>query len=168
MYYHLIHVSIHARVERATGAYISLVMRKRSFNPRTRRACDFCEFQLLLFLRSFNPRTRRACDSIDKDGNVVFDVSIHARVERATTHDEFLLFDIVVSIHARVERATLGVYVGFWLTPVSIHARVERATKTMTLLFYRKLCFNPRTRRACDNLHRHRLPNRPLFQSTHA
>ena len=104
----------------------------------------------MLFLRSFNPRTRRACDSIDKDGNVVFDVSIHARVERATTHDEFLLFDIVVSIHARVERATLGVYVGFWLTPVSIHARVERATKTMTLLFYRKLCFNPRTRRACD------------------
>ena len=60
--------------------------------------------------------------------NASNDVSIHARVERATALIVRVKADTEVSIHARVERATRnGVQIHESLV-VSIHARVERAT----------------------------------------
>ena len=58
---------------------------------------------------------------------------------------------IDVSIHARVERATT-LYNGVPVPEdVSIHARVERATGRRLYFRPGRLRFNPRTRRACDN-----------------
>ena len=55
-------------------------------------------------------------------------VSIHARVERATLALSNLIAKLAVSIHARVERATTLSSGDNVIGPVSIHARVERAT----------------------------------------
>ena len=55
----------------------------------------------------FNPRTRRACDQAAVATTPEpAKVSIHARVERATTDVNNELDPNDVSIHARVERAT--------------------------------------------------------------
>ena len=56
------------------------------------------------------------------------DVSIHARVERATVRLTLFSRRTRVSIHARVERATDDFDEDFDEFDVSIHARVERAT----------------------------------------
>ena len=57
------------------------------------------------------------------------EVSIHARVERATHSQRNLISKKVkVSIHARVERATTQNLKIDANLRVSIHARVERAT----------------------------------------
>ena len=77
-------------------------------------------------------------------------VSIHARVERATSLFRFFTIGTRVSIHARVERATQLGFPYAPLVPVSIHARVERATRQRRQTSFRSSCFNPRTRRACD------------------
>ena len=57
-----------------------------------------------------------------------FNVSIHARVERATVDEAHLIKTEEVSIHARVERATIFLRKKKFFSLVSIHARVERAT----------------------------------------
>ena len=78
----------------------------------------------------FNPRTRRACDNFVGKQYVSKMVSIHARVERATTVYYFQKSTGFVSIHARVERATRRDSRSQSRRIVSIHARVERATNT--------------------------------------
>ena len=99
----------------------------------------------------FNPRTRRACDGRFRFGRRVFvKVSIHARVERATLGRWGSIEAEAVSIHARVERATLYSLLLVKRGKVSIHARVERATRNGARPLSCLVCFNPRTRRACD------------------
>ena len=77
-------VSIHARVERATESTTMTRTTIERFNPRTRRACDKFRRRLTKPAESFNPRTRRACDESAVEESRRFNVSIHARVERAT------------------------------------------------------------------------------------
>ena len=55
------------------------------FNPRTRRACDELNSDGQLSASGFNPRTRRACDTTSTLTSNKSRVSIHARVERATS-----------------------------------------------------------------------------------
>ena len=62
------------------------------------------------------------------DGLVRVEVSIHARVERATGKKRRRTGAKIVSIHARVERATSVQNPSERIRLVSIHARVERAT----------------------------------------
>ena len=98
-------VSIHARVERATScsatvrralsfrstpAWSGRPARKRSPHPA---AC-------------FDPRPRGAGDPVQRLPLERARVSIHARVERATTASTRTVNTKPVSIHARVERAT--------------------------------------------------------------
>ena len=78
-------VSIHARVERATKKNDLAAGRTLRFNPRTRRACDISFPMDYGFGVSFNPRTRRACDVEPLVNVTLAYVSIHARVERATS-----------------------------------------------------------------------------------
>ena len=140
-------VSIHARVERATCDCLSAQRRRVGFNPRTRRACDtLFAIRLIKSLR-FNPRTRRACDLPCLQLLITAGVSIHARVERATRR-------YVLSAFRRRE--------------VSIHARVERATTFVKSPPGRTSGFNPRTRRACDDVCKVSAREDVWFQSTHA
>ena len=55
-------VSIHARVERATSRHCRAASSQTRFNPRTRRACDTVFVLSRPSDERFNPRTRRACD----------------------------------------------------------------------------------------------------------
>ena len=78
------------------------------------------------------------------------EVSIHARVERATFENCKRRKMTMVSIHARVERATIIYRLRVKSPVVSIHARVERATFGRFQGRFQSSGFNPRTRRACD------------------
>ena len=139
------------------------------FNPRTRRACDGTFQRSPREIGSFNPRTRRACDGGESCRGSSGNVSIHARVERAT--DRSAMHNIrKICFNPRTRRACDSTI--FWIAkydfPVSIHARVERATRRRVGDHQRPFSFNPRTRRACDkNPHNARIPSL-RFQSTHA
>jgi len=76
----------------------------------------------------FNPRPREAGDlDITAEINSQ-NVSIHARVKRATSFACTKQPCVFVSIHARVKRATLVPEITYSGIIVSIHARVKRAT----------------------------------------
>ena len=77
-------------------------------------------------------------------------VSIHARVERATIQAAGV-GDTVIGFNPRTRRACDDI--AHYSAPpelVSIHARVERATAGESERCRPAFCFNPRTRRACD------------------
>ncbi len=63
-----------------------------------------------------------------------YQVSIHARVWRATQMYVALIPIVDVSIHARVWRATVKFLVLIGASTVSIHARVWRATRSRVAL----------------------------------
>ena len=102
---------------------------RQSFNPRTRRACDNRWRALKMEQNSFNPRTRRACDLTQLFTSLSSSsVSIHARVERAT------------SAPVRWERRRR-----------CFNPRTRRACDNSNQdAKISLLGFNPRTRRACD------------------
>ena len=83
----------------------------------------------------------------DLDGN---NVSIHARVKRATIRKVKEVENEKVSIHARVKRATWNRKSYLNRYSVSIHARVKRATLVNRPRVCLRTRFNPRTREACD------------------
>ena len=97
-------------------------------------------------VQGFNPRTRRACDFGCTKEKKTNEVSIHARVERATRLSE-----------------SKGLK-----NDVSIHARVERATRERQFYHAERVRFNPRTRRACDFDVIGQAKDLLEFQSTHA
>ena len=85
-----------------------------------------------------------------------YDVSIHARVRRATRHQQHIGRAVVVSIHARVRRATARMmaasrYFMFQSTP-AYGGRREYLSACHGV----QRCFNPRPRTAGDeNTYRH-------------
>ena len=96
---------------------------------------------------------------------MVLAVSIHARVERATTDTVNEITD--ASFNPRTRRACDSIQGDVHdSTPVSIHARVERATFSSLVVCIQSACFNPRTRRACDK--KDDLAERMLKVSIHA
>ncbi len=149
-------VSIHARVWRATVWSETLRDILRSFNPRPRMAGDQPMARSNTSKISFNPRPRMAGDVRNQAAQVVgrlfqstpayggrrdcvvcggsgCDVSIHARVWRATFRKCGECVRHSVSIHARVWRATQIRLDGLGALLVSIHARVWRATDKLAL-----------------------------------
>ena len=144
-------VSIHARAERATTAAAQFIPIGKSFNPRTRRACDPSARGRYRLDFSFNPRTRRACDTDSKKLLGAFR-SFNPRTRRACDKKGLWKATVkTVSIHARAERATHVLQAAEKWIDVSIHARAERATAARNGRNAEAQCFNPRTRRACDN-----------------
>ena len=141
-----IHSQICKKLHRATFYGRSI----QWFNPRTRRACDLVPRPVGAGIFGFNPRTRRACDN--SCGNACNNYpGFNPRTRRAC--DVFVNCPVVfcrVSIHARVERATSRKCTLTARIYVSIHARVERATSAFWRREFQCCCFNPRTRRACD------------------
>ena len=55
-------VSIHAPVKDATIICWIDILCKMSFNPRTRKGCDFSGSAVKSRSLGFNPRTRKGCD----------------------------------------------------------------------------------------------------------
>ena len=81
-----------------------------------------------------------------------FNVSIHARVRRATSSCSRCstvaqCFNPRPRTAGDVKRAALGIS-----AQVSIHARVRRATRSLSLYYLRSMCFNPRPRTAGDKV----------------
>ena len=135
-------VSIHARVERATGVRARPGRWFRStpaWSGRQPRRGPAGRHQFRS-TPAWSGRPARAPPSLR--------VSIHARVERATGAP-WSCRGGRVSIHARVERAT-GALEGRMEHGVSIHARVERATRVRDTLAG-VTCFDPRPRGAGDH-----------------
>ena len=105
-------VSIHARVERATIIFQKFGQSRKRFNPRTRRACDLFDSRTRQGTVGFNPRTRRACDRYPApDGRPAFGFNPRTRRACDISLGQMLLMAIEVSIHARVERATTPFHV---------------------------------------------------------
>ena len=121
------YVSIHAPVKDATIIHLSIIKQHNSFNPRTRKGCDYSA----LF-----------CIYIPK-------VSIHAPVKDATHHHRHRHIPNQVSIHAPVKDATSVVTAVTSPTLVSIHAPVKDATRLFQAV-KSHTGFNPRTRKGCD------------------
>ncbi len=100
-------------------------------------------------------------------GRAGVEVSIHARVGRATTEYDEPRPAAEVSIHARVWRATIGANSQRGWCHVSIHARVWRAT-TCPWLPGRTEGFNSRPRVAGDRPHKYISLHAVEFQFTPA
>ncbi len=101
---------------------------------------------------------------VDCGAPEVGDVSIHARVKRATGVMRENSSARHVSIHARVKRATANDALSPLRIAVSIHARVKRATSGID----RHRCdfrFNSRPREAGDALRRTSRARRSCFNS---
>ena len=138
---------------------------------------------------SFNPRTRRACDPSVEAVRAKYPVSIHARVERATTSSNLDAFS-VVSFNPRTRRAcdepeTPGRRRSRRFNPhtrracdvggnqnnethTSFNPRTRRACDAIRAEYPSHIFgFNPRTRRACDQATKSKCRTGG-FQSTHA
>ena len=74
---------------------------------------------------------------------------------------------VIVSIHAPAEGATFSALFPESVDVVSIHAPAEGATFVSTVQRKHYACFNPRTRRGCDERSGVYLMTPKEFQSTH-
>ena len=81
---------------------------------------------------------------------LVFFISIHALVKRATSYEEAERWLDTISIHALVKRATHCKSSDIDDAEISIHALVKRATVLVFSLYGRFSYFNPRPREEGD------------------
>jgi len=100
-----------------------------SFNPRTRKGCDFLYGNNNKTKLCFNPRTRKGCDPPQ--------LLIVAGMQKfQSTHPQGVrLYDVC------------GI---FGIQSVSIHAPARGATGVSAFQNPLFECFNPRTRKGCD------------------
>ena len=100
--------------------------------------------------KCFNPRTRRACDKSFDRLYQKYGVSIHARVERATSIVSPSV-SVSVGFNPRTRRACdrLGGFLP--ASNIGFNPRTRRACDGRAIVRLWSLTgFNPRTRRACD------------------
>ena len=104
-----------------------------SFNPRTRKGCDFFLFIDASFHFSFNPRTRKGCDRRYRP-RTIMRPRFNPRTRKGCDHDhtEATHHEYDVSIHAPVKDATGYRPERSDARNVSIHAPVKDATAPLS------------------------------------